>query len=309
VPTFSVLHRDNQTIELITRSSNVEFEDASRLNMLSYSGKMRASTGAGIAVFQQEIGVFRDFGAVVNYAHQIQMGTKTKLALGFNFFYSKRGLTTNDIITQAEDVVVSNFQDIPIINLQPAVTFSYDKFNIGVFFEDLTYFNLKTNELITGLTEKTISAHLGYSNKFKKLTGLLENTYIRGLGVVRTSQLNGFSYAGNFMVDLPKAGWLKVGYDNLYGVSAGFGVNLSEKLSVGYTYEKQDNLGGTNELGILYNLGRRKRRVTQKTINTLPPSPIDGKPVDTKIGGEPLQPTIMMIYLVKFRELKIQLIN
>lgn len=258
VPTFSVLHRDNQTIEAIVRSSNISFEDASRLHILSYSGKMREETGAGISVFQQEIGVFKDFGAVANYAHQIQLGTKSKLALGFNFFYSRRGINDNVVITQAEDEVVSNFQDIPIVNLQPAVTYSYGKFNLGLFFEDLAYFNLKDNEFSTGLTEKTISMHAGYASKFENASGLLNNAYIRALGIARNSQLNGFSYAGNFIIDLPKAGWLKVGYDNLYGLNAGIGVNVSEKIAIGFSYEKRDVLGVTNEVGILYNLGRKK---------------------------------------------------
>lgn len=258
VPTFSVLHRDNETIEAIVRSSNIEFEDASRLHALSYSGKVRERTGAGVAVFQQEIGVFKDFGAIFNYAYQIQLGAKTKLALGFNFLYSRRGLNSNDVLTQVEDVLVSNFQDIPIINVQPAITFSYGKYNLGVFFEDLAYFNLKNSEFASEFTEKTISAHVGYSNKFDNFSGLLENSYLRILAIARTSQLNGFSYAGNILMDLPKAGWLKVGYDNLYGINAGLGVNLSERLSVGFTYEKTENLSATNEIGLLYTLGKRK---------------------------------------------------
>jgi len=297
VPTFSVVHRENKTLEAIVRSSNIEFEDASRLQLLSYSGKMRPATGAGIAVFQQEIGVFRDFGAVVNYAHQIQMGAKTKLALGFNFFYSRRGLNAEDIITQAEDQVVSNFQDIPIVNLQPAVTFSYDKFNVGLFFEDLAYFNLKSSAFTTGLSEKTISAHAGYSNEFANLSGLLENAYIRVLAIARNSQINGFSYAGNLMIDLPKAVWVKVGYDNLYGLNAGFGVNISEKLGIGFAYEKQNNLSGTNEIGLLYNFGKRRNR--RRRIDTEPNVDIVLPDVNTNPIIDSVQPVRPIIQKVK----------
>lgn len=258
IPTFSALHRDNQTIEAIVRSSDIDFEEASQLNILSYSGKMRNNSGAGIAVFQQEIGVFKDFGATVNYAHQIQMGAKSSLTFGFNFFYSRRSLNSNNVITQAEDAVVSNFQDIPVINIQPAVTFSYNKFNIGVFFEDLAYFNLENTDIITQATDRTISGHVGYANRFEGLSGLLENTYIRVLGIGRTSQIDGFTFGGNVLVDLPKAVWLKAGYDSTTGFNAGFGVNINQKVSVGISYETNETLGVTNEFGISYTFGQKR---------------------------------------------------
>ena len=87
IPTFSVLHRDNQTIEAIVRNSNIEFEDAPRLNILSYSGKMRSNTGAGIAVFQQQVGAFKDFGAIANYAYKIQMSGESGLAFGLSLIH------------------------------------------------------------------------------------------------------------------------------------------------------------------------------------------------------------------------------
>jgi len=259
IPTFSVLHRDNQTIEAVVRNSNIIFEDAPRLHILSYSGKMKNNKGAGIAVYQQEVGAFKDFGALANYAHNIKIGAESNLAFGFNFLYSRRSLNEGYEITQDADELVSNFQDIPIVNFQPALTFSYSNFEIGLFFENLVDFNLKQSELITPFSDKTMSAHMGYSTVFNQAKGLLQNTLVRGLGIVRRSKEEGFSYGGNIIVDLPKAGWIKGGYDKLYGLSAGIGVNLSERLSIGFSYEKQENLGDTNEIGLLYTLGKSRR--------------------------------------------------
>lgn len=276
IPTFSVLYREDKTFEAIVRSANIEFDDASRLHILSYSGKMRTNTGAGIAVFQQEIGVFKDFGAIVNYATQIQMGAKSNLTFGFNFFYSRRSINSQNVITQGEDEVVSNFQDIPIVNFQPAITYTYGKFYAGLFFENLADFNLKSSEFITSFADKTISAHFGYGTTLENMSGLLKKTDLRFFGVARRSKVDGFSYAGNAMVNLPKAGWIRVGYDNLFGLNAGIGVNLSDKLSIGFAYEKRDNLGGTNEVGLLYKLGRRSRRSlrgnSKPTIDILLPN-------------------------------------
>ncbi len=259
VPTFSLLHRDDNTLELISRSSNIEFEDASRLHIFSYSGKMRENVGAGIAVFQQEIGAFKDFGAVANYAYQLQLGAETKLTFGFNFFYSRRGLDQPRVLTNGPEPLINNYQDKPVVVFQPAATVSFGNFDVGLFFENIGDFNLKNSEFVTPFSDKTISAHAAYTYGFESATGLFENTTIRGLGIARRSKADGFSYAGNFLVNLPKAGWLKAGYDKVFGLNAGIGIHISERLGIGFAYEKQDNLGGTNEVGLIYKFGAKRR--------------------------------------------------
>ncbi|MDY0779733.1 PorP/SprF family type IX secretion system membrane protein [Tenacibaculum sp. IB213877] len=260
VPTFSVIHKNNQTIQALVRNSNIEFDDASRLHVLSYSGGGRENIGAGVAVFQQEVGVFKDFGAVANYAYQLQLGAESKLTFGFNFFYSRRGVDDGKVLSNGEAPILNNYQDRPAVVFQPAATVSFGKFYAGVFLENLADFNLKESEFITSFSEKTISAHLGYTADLDDFSGLLEGTTLRALGVARRSQEQGFMYAANVLADIPKAGWVKVGYDNYYGLNAGLGINLSDRLSIGFTYEKQKNLGATNEVGLIYNLGGKARR-------------------------------------------------
>lgn len=272
VPTFSFLHRNNTTIEAISRSSNIQFEDASRLHLISYGGKMRDNVGAGISVFQQEINVFKDFGAIANYAYKVKMGVTTDLVFGFNFMYSRRSLDITKVKTQTDDLIANNYQDKPVVVFQPAITLVYNNFYGGIFLENLADFNLKTSELITPFAEKTFSAHLGYATEFKNLSGLLQNTTVKFLGIARRTQRNGFSYAGNILANLPKAGWIKAGYDNFFGLNAGIGINLSERLSIGFSYEKQKNLGGTNEVGLVYTFGKRRssRRNTSSTKESNP---------------------------------------
>lgn len=282
VPTFSLLHSGDTSIEAITRSSNIEFEDASRLHVLSYSGKMRENVGAGIAVFQQEVGVFKDFGALANYAYQMDLNKKTKLTFGFNFFYSRRGIDNGKVLSNTEDPVLSNYQDKPVVVFQPAVTVSFGSLDVGVFFENIGDFDLKANELVTPFADKTISAHAAYTYKLGG-KGLMEKAIVRGLAIGKRSKADGFTYAGNVLVDLPKAGWLKVGYDKLFGMNAGFGINLNQRLSIGFAYEKQENLSATNEVGLIYKLGRQRYRRTRSEISTKTPKvsvilPEDPKP-------------------------------
>lgn len=257
VPTFSLLHRRSATIEGITRSSNIQFEDASRLHILSYSGRMRSNVGAGIAVFQQEIGVFKDFGAVANYAYQVKLGKKNRLTFGFNFFYSRRSVDNPRVLSNGPDPIINNYQDKPVVVFQPAATLSFGNLDVGIFFENLGDFNLKSSEFVTEFGDKTISAHAAYTYNFRRGSGLFKNMSVRGLGIARRLKSD-FSYAANVLVDLPKAGWVKVGYDKIFGLNAGLGINLNERLSIGFSYEKQTNLGGTNEVGLIYKLNRRR---------------------------------------------------
>ncbi|TYP97073.1 type IX secretion system PorP/SprF family membrane protein [Tenacibaculum adriaticum] len=291
VPTFSLLHGNTRTIQAITRNANIQFEDASRLQILSYSGKVRENVGAGMAVFQQEIGAFKDFGALANYAYQVQLGAESKLTFGFNFFYSRRGLDNPRVLSNGDESLINNYQDKPVVVFQPAATVSFGKFYAGLFFENLGDFNLKRSEFVTSFADKTISAHAGYTTDFNNFSGLLEDANLRFLGVVRRSKIDGFSYSGNVLADLPKAGWVKVGYDNLFGLNAGLGINLSENLSIGFSYEKQDNLGGTNEVGLIYSLGKtrtRRDRISKPNVEIILPDDTtpEVKPVPVEIRKE-----------------------
>ncbi|MFV0248427.1 MAG: PorP/SprF family type IX secretion system membrane protein [Tenacibaculum sp.] len=271
VPTFSALRESKVSISAIVRNSFVEFEDSPRLYLLSYSGKMRENVGAGLAVYQQEVGVFKDFGALANYAHSIQLSESFNLTFGFNFLYSRRSANGLKVNTQVPDPAVSNFQDIPVVNFQPAITLSFQNFDIGIFAENLLDFNLKENNLATSFSEKIFSGHLMYYYEFIYAEGIFEQTSLRALALARKTKNDnsvssgGFSYGANAIVDLPKAGWLKVGYDKQYGISAGAGVNLSDRLSIGFSYEK-GQFAATNEVGLIYNFQQRSysRRVSAR---------------------------------------------
>lgn len=267
VPTFSALRENKTSMSAIVRNSNVSFEDNPKLYLLSYSGKMRENVGGGLAVYQQEVGVFKDFGAIANYAQRIQMNENLDLTFGFNVLYSRRSADGLKVNSQVPDPAVSNFQDIPIVNFQPAVTVSFGKFDVGVFFENLLDFNLKSNELATSFSEKTFSGHAMYSHEFTYASGIFEGADLRVLALARKPGNGSFGFGGNAILDLPKMGWLKVGYDKQYGISAGAGVNLSDKLAIGFSYEKGD-FAATNEVGIIYNFGEKKfsrRRPTRRT--------------------------------------------
>ncbi len=285
VPTFSSLRENKTTITAIVRNSNIDFEDNPRLHVASYAGKMRENIGAGFAVYQQELAGMKNFGAIANYAQRLQLNQNLDLTFGFNFLYSRSSLDwARVLVKNKDDSFLSNFQDIPIVMLQPAITLSFGKFDIGAFFENLVDFNLKNNELATTFGEKTISAHAMYSHEFTYASGIFEGADLRTLVIARKVGTEAFSGAGTVILDLPKAGWLKAGYDKTYGVSAGLGVNISDNISIGFSYEK-NKFSATNEVGLVYTLGQKRytreisKRRTGKVNITLPKRKPKNKPV------------------------------
>ncbi|TDQ29837.1 PorP/SprF family type IX secretion system membrane protein [Tenacibaculum caenipelagi] len=256
VPTFSALRENKTSLSAIVRNSNIEFEDNPRLYLAAYSGKMRENVGAGMAIYQQEVGVFKDFGALANYAHRLQLNETMDLTFGFNFLYSRRSADGLKVNSTEPDPQVANFQDVPVVNLQPAITLSVGKFDVGVFFENLLDFNMKKSEMATSFGEKTFSGHVMYSHELTYASGLFEGADIRLMAIARKPGDGEFGLSGNAILDLPKAGWVKAGYDKTYGISAGMGVNLSDRLAIGFTYEKS-SFAATNEIGLIYNFGKK----------------------------------------------------
>lgn len=276
VPTFSALRENKASITAIVRNSNVTFDDNPRLHLITYAGKMRENVGAGVAVYQQNVGAVKDFGALVNYAQRLQLNDALDLTFGFNFLYSRRSIDGQRIlVTDTGDEFLNNYQDDPNVVLQPAVTLSFGKFDVGLFFENLVDFNLKKSEMTTSFGQKTFSAHAMYSHEFTYASGIFEGADLRTLILARKPGEDEFSAGGNVILDLPKAGWIRAGYDKAYGISAGAGVNISDKLSVGFSYEKSD-FTATNEIGVIYNFGEksfRRERPTRRSGNvkvTLP---------------------------------------
>lgn len=258
-PTFSVVRENSTALSFLSRNKFSEFDNSPQLYVGSYSGRVHEKVGLGFGVFQQNFGVFKNFGVVVNYAYQVPLSEKNSLAFGFNFLYAKSGLDRTRIVTTTNDPFLNSFQDRSIINFQPAVNFSLGNFDVGIFLENLVDYDLKSNEFITSFQDKTISGHLMYTKPFKSKSGFLSEGKIQLLSMIRKPGQKDITLSGNILLDLPKFGWVQATYDDFYGTAIGFGVNLSKKLAIGFVHEKgKNNLGATNEVGMTYFFGKKE---------------------------------------------------
>lgn len=257
-PTFSTVHEDNSYLNLYHRNQWVSFDDNYQTYLGSYSGRISDRSGLGLSVYHQKFGTISNFGAIANYAYGIRLSEKSNLTFGFNLSYYNSGVDKNNINpTQPNDPTIADLESGSLLTFQPGINLSIGSFDVGLYAEDAFDYNFKTSESLTEFEDKTFTAHLMYTNRFKNGVGILENARLSALTRARRMGDQDIDFSGSLILDMPKLGWLQGGYDDFYGVAAGIGFNLTNRLSLGYTIEKGirdqiSNFGITHEINFAY---------------------------------------------------------
>lgn len=257
-PTFSTVREDKSYINFFHRSQSAYFQDNNQNYFLSYSGRINDRTGLGVSIYNQQEGLISNIGILTNYAYGVKLSDKSNLTFGINIPYYRSSFDEGRAVTNEEDPLLGTFSENSIIAFQPAINVSMGSFDFGIFAENLFDFNLKTGKTLTEMNGKTFSGHIQYTKEFKYANGMLEDAKIMPLARLRMVGGDKPVIGGGVILDLPKLGWLQAGYDSFYGGSAGAGININQRLSLGYNFEKglsQDigNFGITHEISIAYN--------------------------------------------------------
>ncbi|WP_165764580.1 PorP/SprF family type IX secretion system membrane protein [Flavobacterium cyanobacteriorum] len=261
-PAFSFVREDNKNIVLYHRNQWFRFDDSPKLYMLSYSGKFSEKTGLGIGLYRQNLGVLSSFGGIANYAYNITLMEKMNLTLGFNLAYYNSGVDKARIIAQEPDPAILAMRDNSILSLKPGINFNYRSFDFGAYLENYIDYDFKSGQMTEDYTDRTYSGHIMYTYAFESREGIFGNGDIKFLLRGRKSEEASLTINGNVLLHFPRTGWFQAGVDDFYGISAGAGVHLSKKLSLGYTYERGTksgivNLGATHEVVIAFSLTDR----------------------------------------------------
>src|SRR5690606_26529783 len=84
------------------------------------------------------------------------------------------------------------------------------------------------------------------------------------------------SFSGGFLFDAPEIGWFQLGYESIYGASAGIGFNIANSFALGYVAEKGmgdglKDFGPTHEITLAYTFnhvsGNNNNRTTSRSRN------------------------------------------
>lgn len=256
-PTFSLVRETKSYLNILHRNQYATFDDNSQNYFLGFSNKINENTAVGIGVYSQWSGVVQEFGFNANYATSVTLGEKSKLTFGTNVTYFNQGLDKNRVVIAESDPEIAEARKESKIAIQPGINLSLGNFDFGLYAEDLLRYNQTTNEFLTNLSTNSVKASVQYTHSFNAGRGLFENARLMPLGQVGKNDDGSMYYLGSLLLDLPKYGWLQTTIDEEYGVSAGIGFNLSEKMSLGYLMEKNiskedANLGWNHELSLAY---------------------------------------------------------
>ncbi len=256
-PTFSLVRENKSYLNILHRNQYASFEDNIQNYYLGFSNRMNERTALGIGVYGQWEGIVQEFGFNANYATAVRLGEKTMLAFGTNLTYISQGLDRNRIVAPEEDPLLQESGKQSQIAIQPGMALSVGKFDVGLYATNLIQYNQTTNELLTGFSADNLRASLQYTHYLSATSGFFEGGRIMPMVQGYRGPLDRISYIGSLLLDLPEYGWLQTTYDQAYGLSMGMGVNLSQRLSLGYLMEKDiseagGNLGWNHELSLAY---------------------------------------------------------
>ena len=249
-PTFSFVREQNAFITFYNKRQWVSFENAPQTYLVSYSGRFRENEGVALGLFQQNQGVLTTFGAVANFAHNITLQTDSNLTFGVNLGFYKSGLNLSKVVTNYPDPILETIPSTASFVLNPGINYSTTFLDFGVTLTNFLVYNSSTSQLIHDDPEKSISAHLmhtgylevdGFFDK-SKFSALIKSDFRRDKTIL----------SGLAMLTIPNGVWAQLGYNTVYGISGGLGVNISQSIALEYNYERGlssfSNFGDSHEI-------------------------------------------------------------
>nr|WP_315145396.1 PorP/SprF family type IX secretion system membrane protein [uncultured Flavobacterium sp.] len=253
-PTFSFVREQNPYISLYNKRQWTQFENAPLTYLVGYSGRFFENEAAAISVFQQNYGILTTLGVVANYAHNVQLQNDSNLTFGANLGFYKSGLNDSKIITNYPDPSLENIPSNAVLTVNPGINYGTAFLDFGISLNNLVLYNLKTSKIIKDDPEKSIqlhAMHTGYIDSYgffdgSKFSGLLKTEFKKDKTII----------SGLALLHLPIGIWAQGGYNTLYGVSGGIGMNVTQNLSFEYNYETGtgdlSSFGASHEIVLAY---------------------------------------------------------
>ncbi|WP_415799296.1 PorP/SprF family type IX secretion system membrane protein, partial [Flavobacterium cucumis] len=245
-PAFSYARESTPTITLVNRRQWVKFENSPQLYFANYLGSLGNNSRFGVGVYQQSLGLLKNFGGVLNYAYNIPVGLESNLTFGINTYFYNSTFDFSKVITVVEEPLLQNQKSNSLIAIKPGINLGTEFFDFGVSVNNLVLYNLATSEMVKDNQENSYMGYAMYTGYVNSYNDFLEDAKFSTLFFVEKNK-DATALAANLLLDIPNKAWLQGGYNTLYGFSAGVGITLSERFSLGYNYDI--GLGDVSQLG------------------------------------------------------------
>ena len=260
-PTFSFVREQNKYISFNNKREWAQFDDAPQTYLFGYSGRFRENIGAGVSLFQQNYGVLTTFGGVLNFAYNAVLSRDSNLTFGMNLGFYKSGINEGSVITNFPDASLDNFPSNSIITINPGINYGTGFLDFGVSINNLVSYNLTTSNMIENNPEQSVQGHIMYTG-YLNSRGFFDESRFSGL--VRSEfQKDQTVISGLVMLMVPKGIWGQAGYNTLYGLSAGVGLNITSQIAIEYNYEKAmgdlSSFGNSHDITVAFKFNNRER--------------------------------------------------
>jgi len=260
-PTFSFVREQNKYISFNNKREWAQFDDAPQTYLFGYSGRFRENIGAGVSLFQQNYGVLTTFGGVLNFAYNAVLSRDSNLTFGVNLGFYKSGINEGSVITNFPDASLDNFPSNSIITINPGINYGTGFLDFGVSINNLVSYNLTTSNMIENNPEQSVQGHIMYTG-YLNSRGFFDESRFSGL--VRSEfQKDQTVISGIVMLMVPKGIWGQAGYNTLYGLSAGVGLNITSQIAIEYNYEKAmgdlSSFGNSHDITVAFKFNNRER--------------------------------------------------
>ncbi|WP_299887113.1 PorP/SprF family type IX secretion system membrane protein, partial [uncultured Lacinutrix sp.] len=260
-PTFSFVRQQNAALSISNKREWVQFENAPQTYLLSYAGRFKENIGVGVGVFQQNYGVLTTFGGLLNFAYNARLDTDSNLSFGVNIGAYKSGVNDGNVVTNNSDPSLEEIPSNFLVTINPGINYGTGFFDFGVSLNNYFLYNSSASEIIQENPKKGIQGHIMYTGYVEsygfldesKFSGLIKSEFTKGKTI----------FSGIAMLTVPMGVWAHVGYNNLYGVSGGLGLNISKQFSIEYSFEKAignlSDFGPSHEITLAYKFKNREK--------------------------------------------------
>ncbi|RTY80581.1 type IX secretion system membrane protein PorP/SprF [Flavobacterium sp. LS1P28] len=253
-PTFSFVKEQSTYLSFYNKRQWVQFDDAPQTYLFGYSGRFAENGGMAVGLFQQNYGVLTTFGAITNFSQNIRLQEDSNLTFGMNVGFYKSGLNRGKVITNVSDPSLESIPSNTLITINPGINYGTAFLDFGVSVNNLVLYNLKTSKIVEDDPGNSVEAHImytGYLDTYghfykSKFSALIKSEFKKDKTVV----------SGLMMFAIPSGVWAQAGYNSVYGISAGMGLNITPKISLEYNFEKGtgnlSNFGSSHEIVLAY---------------------------------------------------------
>jgi type IX secretion system PorP/SprF family membrane protein len=252
-PTFSFVREQNPMVSFYNKRQHIQFDDAPNTYLFNYSGRLKENDAYAVGLFQQNYGLMTVFGGVFNFAHNIVLQEDSNLTFGLNVGAYQSGLNKGKIISDDPNILDGNYPSNTLLTVNPGINYGTAFLDFGVSMNNLILYNFGSG-IVKEDPKKAIELHAMYTGYIDSY-GFFDQSKFSG--IIKTEiEKDNTIISGLAMLTIPQGIWAQAGYNTLYGVSAGLGLNITPNIAIEYNYERGlgnfTNLGPSHEFVIAY---------------------------------------------------------